>query len=343
MIETLAIMAVSTAITSLMSWQASKDAQKATAKERKRISDLIDAMKQPEFDFSQITPEQFQVVGKYVPEVASYIQEAAPQVMQGQSAGREAEKEALNRWLEMSRSGRDDIFDIQQRQAARTAAGEQQAQIASLQDLSQRQGGGGLPEGAALRAIMSNRSGELAQQGALDAANRRTQALQQVGTLGGNIRAADQSLEEKNANIINDFNRRLADNGNQYNQYKTGVLNNAQLANLAQAQKISDANIGARNEAASTNLANRNNLVQKQFDNTLSQINAKQGIANSNITGINNAANQTNQMYAGINDAILKGGSAYADYAQKDKELDRKYPETSAVGKYPQSSAVRKA
>jgi hypothetical protein len=330
----LAISAASTAATSLMSWLSSKNAAQASASERKRISDLVDAMKQPDFDFSTITPEEFKVVGKYVPEVASYIQEAAPQVMQGISAGRDAEKEALNRWLEMSRSGRDDIFDIQQRQAARTAAGEQQAQIASLQDLSQRQGGGGLPQGAALRAIMSNRSGELAQQGALDAAQRRTQALQQVGTLGSQVRQADMSLEEKNANIINDFNRRLAENGNQYNQYKTGVLNNAQLANLAQAQKTSDANIGARNEATASNMTNRNNLVQKQFDNQMSQINAKQGIANSNIAGINNAANQSSQMYAGINDAILKGSGAYADYAQKDKELDRKYPVTKGNSTY---------
>lgn len=322
---------VTAAASALAQWLNSKEAQRATAAERARVQQIFDQISQPNFDTTNFTPEDYKVIGKYVPSVAPFIAEVAPQTVKADSAdaklGRDAQKEALQRLIETSRAGGmgDQLLQSQFGQANLAAAQAQQSQQQNADAQMQRRGqlGSGLQyamqlAGGATPQMNAARSGE-AQ--AAEAYRAKLQALSGAANLGGQIRGEDVALETGNAAIINAFNQRMADSmrGNAINQQNVG--NEAQLFNLNRDQKAADMNVGNRNNAWVRNQDNRNRLTQQGFDNQMSVARGQSGLSGERVSDILGNAQQSNQTLQSVSDLAM--GAAASSERQKQYDLER--------------------
>ena len=211
----------------------------------------------PKFDQTRLKPEDMKLVGKYIPEVAPYIAEEAPKLVERTAGGKsalDAQMKALERYTQISESGDDPIFQQQQQAAARRAQTEAQSRQQSLlQDFARRgQGGSGLSFAAQMGAGADamDRVASVANEAAADAYTRRLQALSQGASLAGDIGQQDVSLQSRNAGIINDFNERTSGRRQAWEQSRAGALSDANRFNTTMAQDVANQNVGARNKFA---------------------------------------------------------------------------------------------
>lgn len=324
--------AITAAVSAIAQWLNSKEAQKATTAERARVQQIFDKISQPNFDTTDFVPEDYKVIGKYVPSVAPFIAEVAPQTVKADSAdarlGRDTQKEALQRLIETSRAGGmgDALLQSQFGQANLAAAQAQQSQRQNLDAQMQRRGqmGSGLQyamqlAGGANPQMQAARSGE---QQAAEAYRAKLQALTGAANLGGQIRGEDVALETGNAAIINAFNQRMADSmrANALNQQDT--QNVAQRYNLDRGQRTSDMNVGQRNAAWMRNQDNRNRLTQQGFDNQMAVARGQAGLSGERVSDILGNAQQSNQTLQSFSDLAM--GAAASKERQDQYDLERK-------------------
>jgi hypothetical protein len=230
---------------------------------------ITQRIKSPEFananfDLKSFTPEDYKLVGKYAPEVAQLVKEAAPTLINktgDMKTGRDAQLKALQRFSQIGAGEFDPEYQEAVTKSRLNAQAEAQSrQNSILQDFARRgQANSGLSLAAQIGGA-SNAMNTNAMQG-LEAASQayqnRLNALSQGAQLGSQISNEDRSLQAQNADIINAFNQRMAAGQNQYEQNRANMLNQAQLQNLQAAQGIANQNTEARNQAA---LADRNRL-----------------------------------------------------------------------------------
>lgn len=245
------------------------------------------SIQSPKFDLSKYTPEKLTQVAKYVPEMAPMIKEAAPQLIQNSSTmklGRDAQIAALKKLSSIGSGEFDPEYAQKVQQAARQAQSEAQSRQQSLMDSFARRGlaGSGLELAASLagNAQSMDRQAMTNQQAATDAYRNQMSALAQSGQIGGQLFAQDQNLQAQNAGIINAFNQRMSAAQQNWEQQRAQALNDAQVRNLAEQQRISDQNT---NNANAATLADRQrmdelakfgynaNMQQQQRSDTLAQ------------------------------------------------------------------------
>jgi len=311
----------------LIQWNQSAQARKGTDNERDQMQSIIDKMSLPEFDTSMITPEDYKLIQKFVPEVAPYVEEIAPQVVkaesEGATRGRAAEMAALDRLRNLSQTGEDTQSRILQDQALSAAAEQSRGQQAAIQQSLARRGmaGSGMELVQSLLAQQESNRGatQATQQSALDAYNRRLQALRDSSSLGRSIRSDDINLEGKNLDIINDYNQRAASRRQGYLDNAADIRNRAEGRNIDAAQSAADRNVAGRNQA-------RISQRDRATDATIAIQNAKQGITNAqlgqsqrNIDAINQKAQDTNAAISGITSGASSAGQAYAQNSAADR------------------------
>lgn len=307
-------------------WKNSEAARKASAEEHKRMEELFNKVRAPDFDPSDFTPEDYQVVGTYIPQIAPLIEEAAPQVVKGQSQdairGREVEREMLEAMLAQARGGEDPLANIERARAARQAAGNAQSQRATLEAQMARRGvaPGSLAQyGASMAANQDAalREALAGEQAAENSLRRRDSMLGQSAQLGQQMRNSDLNLEAQNAAIINAFNQRIAATRNQYNQNAMNTLNEGQRYNLGVGQDVSNRSIAGRNDAKKFNFGRDDQNKQQGFANDMSMFNTRHGLSNDKIAGITQSAADKNAAISGLAGGLSKaamygGGSGQA-------------------------------
>lgn len=205
-----------------------------------------------------ITPEQAQ---------AALIQSSAYDQVRLDPGTRQAQIAALSQLQDIS----DDGFTAQQaadlgRIKSNAATESRGAQQAILQNAQERGvGGGGLE-------MLSRMQAQQAQAGqrnladlnvAAQADQNKLAALQQIGTLGGNIRGQDYSQEAAKAQAANNIAQFNAGQMQRTNEINTAAKNTAQGQNLAEKQRIADANTALRNQQQAQNKA----VLQQDFEN----------------------------------------------------------------------------
>lgn len=209
----------------------------------------------PKYNLDKITPEQYKIVGQMNPQLAPYIAEKNPQVLQksgDMQIGKDAQKAALQKFMQVGAGEADPEYQEAVTKAGRQAQGEAQSRQASiLQDFARRgQGGSGISLAAQIggtsQAMDRNAMANL--DAASQAYRNRLNALSQGAQLGGQISQQDQNMQQQNANIINSFNQRMATNQQQYANQQAGTMNQAQMQNLQAAQEIANKNTGASNQ-----------------------------------------------------------------------------------------------
>jgi hypothetical protein len=301
-------------------WLNSREGRKASERERARIQGLIAQVKEPDFDFSQLQPDQYQWLNDYVPEVAPYVEAAAPEMVKVDTAdsrlARDAEVEALEEMLQLSRSGNDPITAIQRARAARESAANSQSARATTDAQMARRGmapGAGLGYAANLQATSDAFMGEAlaGEQAAMADAERRYGATRDAASLGGQIYGREMSLAEKNAGIMNDFNRWVRDSRQQQSNLGASVRNEGQRFNVEGRQGVADRNVGMANQFKVNERNNQNDLKQKVFTNTMSKLGQQVNQSNRVVQDIGEFTQQDNQAIQGASEGIAGGMMAY--------------------------------
>ncbi len=215
------------------------------------------SIKPTEWDLSKLDPETLKVVGKYSPEAADLIKEAAPTLIQktgDMKIGRDAQLSALKRFTDIGQGEFDPEYQQQVMNSKLNAQAEAQSrQNSILQDAARRgQSGAGTTLAAQLGGASQsmNRNAMQGLEAASQSYQNRLNALSQGAQLGGQIQSQDQSLQGQNADMINAFNQRMSSQANQAAQARASGLNAAQLYNLQNEQGLENQNVQARNQAS---------------------------------------------------------------------------------------------
>lgn len=213
----------------------------------------------PDDSWENINPELLSEAAKFSPDIAAFVQENAPELIQeaGSATEKRVQREALQKYAAMSESGRDVISEAQREQALFESDARAKQRQRALMDALRRQGQ--LGSGAALQAQLSQEQAEAvnarqaALQGVQEAEMRRRQALGQAANLAGQIRGQNLNVESANVGTMNAYNQRLANAKNMYNQYASNVRNQAQMINQQRELERERYNLGLRNQYAMFN------------------------------------------------------------------------------------------
>jgi hypothetical protein len=324
----------------------SEKARKASSERLREIEDIFNSIKppgydvtplsppelitqmipQPAFDMAGITPDKYEVVGQYLPEVAQFVAERNPELAQFSQEGRQgrdAQIQALND-IKM-RTGQ--LSDAEAQDASMKAMrdaqiGAQSRSESILQDANRR---GQLGSGTALAAQLQGASDQM-ERGAglssaayLEALRNKLGSLRDAGTMGRQLAQDDLGQQNSNAAIINSYNQRAARDMNAFNQNAAEVRNRGQLVNFETAQDAANRNTIAANQAKYANQERSDNIQNNAYNRLVNERNFQNKTATDQynlrageigrrnaITGqtyqdrMGNAAARTGVIYNGI-------------------------------------------
>lgn len=300
--------------------QKDKSAQKKAMKEA--LAQLQAAGLPPDLS-KEIIYQKFEQVGIMTPQLEEdlndSIAESEMAKLTEDKSLREAQTKALSSMQQRAQVG----LSAEDRAALNQIRTEVQrdAEAKRQQVLQQMQARGMGGSGAALVAqLMAGQDAQnLASQQSdtqmAQAQQRALQALGQSAEMASGIRSQDLTANQARAQAIDERNRFLAENSIARQQRNVGALNQAQMANLQEQQRIADANIQQAN-------AEKQRQVQEQgalYDRTLGY---RQAMANA-LTGqagyygqqAANTAQSFSQMGSGVGSAAGAMGSAKAGTA----------------------------
>lgn len=314
------VMAAPSIATGLINYLNSSKANRLAAEERRKLEELVNQLQMPNFSPEQLDPAVFSVVEEYVPEVAAYVAEVAPSLLTGETAGAQEgmalERDYLREMLGQAQTGEDAELAIARNRARReTEQGAAAGRATSDAQMARR---GFTPSGPLAYALAAEQASQGAMRGALageeavqDAANRRRQALGEVGRLGGRFTDRADDMEQRNAAIINAFNQRVAESGNKYNQYAADTRNKGSIYNIAAKQDAADKTAQSSYDARKYNLGRGDDNAMNTFNSQLAKL-GKQGV----VTGmarddIQSDAATTAAGITALGDAATKGLGAY--------------------------------
>lgn len=185
------------------------------------------------------------------------------------------------------------------------------ANAAVVQSMNARGMGG---SGAALAAQLANgqnAANMASQQGASINAQGQNQALQAMssaGSLAGQMQAqqfGQQAAVGQAQNAINQFNTQ---NQQQTAAYNTQTGNQAQAANLANAQSIGNQNTSIQNQQQAHNTG----LYQQQFSDQMAQAQGEAGVLGQQSNFNQGQAANTAAMYSGIGQGVGQMAGAFS-------------------------------
>lgn len=311
-------------VSGVMQYGEAEDYRQYAEQNAAKIKKLIEGIQSPEqIDFSQFTPQDFKVAAQYSPQVAAFVQERAPQLIEVNSAegqeGLSAQRQVLQEMLQKSRGGMDPLAEIERQQAQRQAGDFSKSQLASIQDqMAQR--GMGMDSGLALAMKLganANSADRLAQTGlqaAADRSNQRNNASMQAAGLGGQLYGQASDLASRNVGILNAHNERAVNSANEYGRYAAGMGNEAQKYNIGNTQDIMNKNADMQNQYGWQKLQQGQAQADQRYGHQVGQAQRQAGVYDTMNTVRGNAATGKNAAYQGIGDAASKGLMAGAQY-----------------------------
>ena len=302
----------------------SEQGRRLSAAEGKKLENLLNETKKPNFDYTKFTPEQFKLVGQYTPEVADFVAEANPNLIKADSAdaklGRDAQRQALNRLTKLSKEGTDELTEMERTSAMNDVAKRSRGSVGAVsENFAQRGQAGGAKE---LLAQMFNAQQQNEQQAeagsrfAIEAQRRKLQSLMDAAQLGGRIRQEDVDVESRNNDILNSFNQRFAARKQDWSNNRASTLNEAERLNLAAAQSVDDRNVAQNNDAFKYNQGNYNNLQERDYQNALDEIRIQSGVTNMARQDINSETAAKNSAISGA----AGGAMQIYDYYRSDSK-----------------------
>jgi len=277
------------------------------------ISELM-AIGMPPNLAKEVVLKEFQSAGKLTPEMEQEVN-LGPSKVEGiteDPSTREAQVQALQLLQQSGRgiSPQDRLKFNEMRQQVQRDAEAKRQQI--LQEYKQRGMGG---SGAELAAQLSqaqagaNQSSMEGDRIAAASAENALNAIRESGNLGGQIRGQDFDVARTKASAADEFAKFNAQNQASRQARNIGSRNDAQSANLANAQAIMNQN---------TAQANQERLRQNEAQRTYWQDQAQRaqmraGAYNQQGSQADARAGRTANMWAGAGQAIGSGLDSYAN------------------------------
>ena len=302
----------------IASYMQSQEARNLSEKERADLKRLLQNMQSPRFDTSEITPEQYKVVGKYVPVAAQYVQEEAPEVVKMASAdsgmARDTQREALSRLRALSQ-GNDPLGDAEQAEALAKAGDANRGRVGAVrEDFARRGQGGGTSEMLA-QLLGAQQANEIASTGSrqafMEGERRKLQSLRDSTSLAGAIRDDEFRTERGNSDIINSFNERTSARRQTFNNNAANAANEGQQFNLRNEQDVSNKNVGAGNDSRVSERDRQDRLSQQTYTNEMAKVTGQMPITTMAREDARNSARDTNSAIGGATDAVATGAMYY--------------------------------
>lgn len=218
-------------------------------------------------------------------------------------------------------------FELNRRSAAAEAEAKSNQIMQNMQ--ARGMGGSGMELISRLQAGQSgaDRQAELGMQQSVAAQQAREQATRDMFSGSSQMRNQDSAEQQYLANARDNIAR--INNANRIGTQQRNVTgqNQANMYNVQNTQRISDANVGFNNQER---MYNTTQLPQQRFNNQMSLASAKAG-ANTNYGNqqAQQAAN-TAGMYATVGQGIGSGIGAFNQQQQQQNQwntmMDRLYP-----------------
>lgn len=329
-------------ISGALQWMNSEEAKAATAAERKYVQDLIDKVQAPNFKETDFTPQDYKVVGRLMPETAAYIREVNPTLVRGLGAdaqtGRNAQRDALEQLLEEARGGDNPIFDAALSRAGMKAANQAKSARGTLDESFNRRGqlGSGFQYAGNLSAIGDalNAQSLMGTEAAAERARMAQDARKMAMDGGRQLAQDDISMEETNANVVNDFNSRIAKSQQDQLNLQADIRNKAQMENLANTQDVANKNTTGANKAQTDKIARDDMIAKEMAAAEQWKTNALVGQSGGRVGDIDANTQQTNKVIGGLGDAAsVLGRQAASDTNPLEAERIRKKKEAEAAGR----------
>lgn len=253
--------------------------------ERLQLPEFSGPQAGPEWDLKKLEPAQLQMLENFTPEIAQLVYETEPTLIEkseDMQMGAEAEKKALRRWIDIGEGDFDPVYQQRVKEARDRTQAEAQARTAAIQqDFARRGiGGSGLELAAKLgtSAQSMDRQAQMGMQAEAQAYQNQLEALSRGAQLGGKIQDRDISLQGRNAQIINDFNKRMSSRQQNWEQMRAQQLNAADLRNMQEAQRISETNTLQQNRYDQAHQSRMDNIAMRNYQARIDEANRQDAI-----------------------------------------------------------------
>lgn len=261
----------------------------------------IKNLKLPDIKDLQLQLEDLKAQGKISPEMQETILQQASELHNVKTDPRlkDAQMGALDKLQKISSEGLTPEDRMRINSVRRTISGDTHARDeAILQQMAQRGAAGSGNELAARMIASQGAADRASQQGdqiASDSNKAALQALMNSGTLGGQIRNQDFDEKSKIASAQDVINRFNAANRQNISSSNTGLRNNAQTANLTEAQRLADSNVGTHNYQQKFN----KNLIVDDYNRQFDKAKAQSGADMTAAKQAQDAADRANNSVTG--------------------------------------------
>jgi len=285
-----------------------------------------------DYNMFNLSPLVYEAVGQYKPEAYQMFLSLpnAPYITtEAGETGKDAQLSALTRLQQIASGETPDANLQEQLFKVRNAADQagQQRQASVLRDFERRQMlGAGTQQLAQLQAAgdVTNRQAQGDIAAAAEGYRNRLGALSESAQLGGTVKQQERQFAAGNADLINEYNRRMSTNYQDNLNRNTAQSNQAQLMNLNAAQGIANKNIESQYTTADRNQRYQNEMLdakrnqeigeqqrylgnqQTGYQNQLSKLQGMYGISNAQTQNDMGYAAQRNSQYQGLGDAATK-------------------------------------
>lgn len=308
------------------------DREKADALMKEAYAE-IDAIGAPPDLSREIIRQKFEQAGMLSPEVEQAIDVGVSKVaeIQEDPTGRQIQMRALGQLTQRMGGGltmEDRAAYNQLRQNAQRDLEAKRQQI--VQNMQSRGLSG---SGAELQAALLSSQASADEQAAegdrlaAQASQNALQAAMQGGQMASQLRGQDFDVSKTKAAAADELNRFSVQSQMDRQTRAVNSRNAAQEYNLAQKQRVMDANVLQDNEEK----LRQNQEKGRLWDRQLAQAQAKAGNKQAQAAAELGKAAETQQMWSGIGSAVGSGIAGVSQYNQNQDLLDRLYPKSGST------------
>lgn len=287
-------------------------ANKASAREVAKLEEIAAKVQRPDFDINSLEAPELDLVFNYSPESIPLIQEKNPQLVQKSPLAQNylsSQEGALSRFEQLAETGEDAGLIAAREGAERETMETLSRAQAERESMAQRRGLG-LGSGASLAlqqadvANTAERQQMMNEAAAADAALRRFQANQAVGSLGSQLYGQEMNEQATNVGMMNAYNQRMADRAQNVATQNVGARNQADLLRAQERQRIADFN----QQSQYANELQKRQFQQQDYQNQLSQAQTQMSPGQARLGQVDKSAQRTQQTTGGLTSAGISIG-----------------------------------
>lgn len=302
--------------------------EEALAEQKRQYNEMVarlNVIGVPSIEAQKIILTDPQLVGELIPEMQEEAKQLASQMTNVQVDPRlkQAQMDSLVAIQERT-TGLTPEDEIAIRKVREDISGQAASQDADIiRNLQQRGLGGAGAELAMRQANSQSAQRQAAEEADILAAMQyqaRMQALDQAGSMAGNLRSQEYGEKSTQAQALDNMSKFNLANQMNVSQQNVNARNAAQAANLAQRQSLESARAGNRNQEEINNKGLQQTYFSNQIAKATGQNNMQAQMNAANMQAAQNQAANNAARTSGLTQAIMGGAQAYGNYQQRQDD-----------------------